>query len=383
MFLTTNAANNVWLQLVSSNMVPFPQYYDDTSANHTQFSSLAAASASQGSNPVTPLVLSNTTKCNPTNASVGCCGYLQTTTSATTNAVGVSVILDDCSLPRSVVCKWTPSPPPTTQSPSVQSPSMQSPSMQSPAAPPPLAVAAAPAVPAAAPLLVTSMSSILSFDFATLADPAKLAGFKTSYASVILTSLPTAKACNVTSVSAGSVVVAYTVTFLASDFASTDALSAYITTTFGSPANFFSLFPTSFTPLPSPAPATPSSRSATSAAPRARPRRRRPPPSKTPLIVGLVVGLVGGAILIGAVLLVVLLRRRSTSKGKVSKVSDFPASADGPDDASATPVSQMKTTPSPQPKPSVKMVGEAPAAPTAVNASNAQQLHATPPSLVL
>lgn len=107
-------------------------------------------------------------------------------------------------------------------------------------------------------------------------------------------------------------------------------------------------------------------------------------PSKTPLIVGLVVGLGGGAILIGAVLLVVLLRRRSIGKGKgkVSKVSDFPASADGPDDASETPVSEMKTMPSPQPKASVRMVSESPAAPGGPVASNVQ-LHATPPSLVL
>ncbi|MEW5309437.1 MAG: hypothetical protein WDW38_001326 [Sanguina aurantia] len=218
-FMTANAVRNAWLQLVSSNMVPFPQYYDDVSAGHTQYAMLAAAA--NGS--TLPLVLTASARCNPASYSVGCCGFLQM------SGNGTSVVLDSCTVSHSIVCKWTPSPPPPMPYP------------------PP--VMAPPAVSLAnVATFVSTMSATLQLDYASLvADPAKLASFMTSYSAAILASLKNAKACNVTGVQSGSVVVAYTVTFLASDFASTDALSAYIATTFGNASNFFSLFPTSFT----------------------------------------------------------------------------------------------------------------------------------------
>ncbi|MEW5307283.1 MAG: hypothetical protein WDW36_009690 [Sanguina aurantia] len=311
-FMTANAVRNAWLQLVSSNMVPFPQYYDDVSAGHTQYAMLAAAA--NGS--TLPLVLTKQMSGN-----------------------GTSVVLDSCTVSHSIVCKWTPSPPPPMPYP------------------PP--VMAPPAVSLAnVATFVSTMSATLQLDYASLvADPAKLASFMTSYSAAILASLKNAKACNVTGVQSGSVVVAYTVTFLASDFASTDALSAYIATTFGSAANFFSLFPTSFTSAFNVTGASnvifavgyacTGSGCPTTAAKQ----------DDKPLIIGLVVGIGGGLIVIIGVVAFVLVRRRRSAAGRRinaispgSAVTAMQAAPESPA-AAASDMMAAKATPPPAPIP--------------------------------
>lgn len=188
-FMFAQNVNNVWFQLLSSNLAPFPQYYDDSTATLSQFSTLAAATTS-----AVALVDDTTYACKANSTSVGCCGFLQTY-NQTSTTLGIRMVLDDCTINRRFLCKWTPPPPnPPPLLPPSPSPPPPNPN------PPPYNAAAQNSYLAA-------MTAVMQMDYGVLTSNAtKLAQFKIDYCATIVAALPTNKGCVVTGVTSSSVV---------------------------------------------------------------------------------------------------------------------------------------------------------------------------------
>lgn len=179
-FMVNQSVNNVWFQVLSSNLAPNYQYYDDTTIQMNQFSNLVPTAANIG-----PRVPSAAVKCKVSSNSVGCCGYLQTWYYPPYNSTFTSVIIDDCTTNRPIICKYSvPSPPPPT------SPS------------PPWNSAAAASI-----TYVVTMRAVLQMDYPSLVNNAtKLAQFKIDFCNATTSALIWSWGCNVVSISSSSVV---------------------------------------------------------------------------------------------------------------------------------------------------------------------------------
>ncbi|MEW5311211.1 MAG: hypothetical protein WDW38_002945 [Sanguina aurantia] len=310
-FMFAKNLNNVWFQLLSSNMVPSPGYYDDASAG--QYSALSNASAS-----AVALIPANSTGCNPARYDVGCCGYLQTYGDAS-----VRVVLDTCATARYFLCKWTPTPPSPPQSPS----NMPRPPSPSPPLPPSPSPPQPPAPPPFSNLSAIYTASVVAMlqgtDYSTFS-PSQLHNFESGFTAAILVALPNATSCMISSIAMGSTIVTYSVTFLVTSFPSTDAVSAYISTTFGT--NFVAIFPSSFIQAFGVSGAASGQAQVVYSCYQNCPSS---PKDFTSIIVGVVVGLGGGLLLLGGLLFFYLHHKRKAAKEKylISLGTGAPATA--------------------------------------------------------